>query len=191
MDSVVHKCFWIFEKIEEMCFLEQYNGFINVVLSTYSKSFIECNQQIALWLSEVQLDPWLVYLIFGRKYVYLSNDNLTVFIGWIVEQRDAFDTSGNDCLESKFKKYLVRAENKTTLSPSNLLPESISTPFPLPQTLDKTSVMETEETGNHLFTSEIEIVTCTNCGSGEFYLDKSEWDSIYISSNKRMSLTSN
>ena len=51
--------------------------------------------------------------------------------------------------------------------------------------------METEDTGNHLFTSEIEIVTCTNCESVEFYLDMSEWDSIYISSNERMSLTSN
>ena len=90
-----------------------------------------------MWLSEVQLDPWLVYLIFGRKYVYLSNDNLTVFIGWIVEQRDAFDTSGIDCLGSKFKEYLVRTENKTTISPNNLLLESISTPFPLPQTLYK------------------------------------------------------
>ena len=51
--------------------------------------------------------------------------------------------------------------------------------------------METEDTGNHLFTSEIEIVTCTNCESVEFYLDMSEWDSIYISSNERMSLTRN
>ena len=90
-----------------------------------------------MWLSEAHLDPWLVYLIFGRKYVYLSNDNLTVFIGWIVEQRDAFDTSGIDCLESKFKKYLVRTENKTTLSLSNLLPESISTPFPFLKLLIK------------------------------------------------------
>ena len=137
-----------FLKFEEICYLEQCNDFINTVLSTHSKSLIECSQLVVLWLSEAQLDPWLVYLIFGRKYVYLSNENLTVFIGWVVEQRNAFDTSGIDYLESKFKEYLVRAENKTTLSPSNLLPESISTPFPLPQTLNKTCVMETE--GNRI-----------------------------------------
>ena len=40
-----------------------------------------------------------MYLIFDRKYVYLSRDNLTVFIGWILEQRDEFDNNGIDCLE--------------------------------------------------------------------------------------------
>ena len=50
--------------------------------------------------------------------------------------------------------------------------------------------METEETVNDLLTSEIEVETTTNCESGEFYLDMAEWDSIYISSNERMSLFS-
>ena len=117
MDSVVHKVVnWIFEIRRNHVILSNTTVSLHVVLSTYSKSFIECSQLIDLWLSEVQLDPWLVYLIFGRKYVYLSNDNLTVSIGWIVEQRDAFDTSGIDCLGSKFKEYLVRTENKTTIS---------------------------------------------------------------------------
>ena len=35
-----------FLKFEEICYLEQCNGFINTVLSTYSKSFIECSQLV-------------------------------------------------------------------------------------------------------------------------------------------------
>ena len=70
-----------FLEFEETCYLDQCTGFINTVLTTYSKSFIECSPLVVLWLSEAQLDPWFVYLIFGRNYVYLSNDNLTVFIG--------------------------------------------------------------------------------------------------------------
>ena len=68
---------------------------------------------------------------------------------------------------------------------------SISTPFPLLQTPGKTRIMETEETVNDLLKSEIEAVTSTNCESGDFYLDMAEWGSIYISSNEKMSLSSN
>ena len=51
--------------------------------------------------------------------------------------------------------------------------------------------MITEETVNDLLTSDIEVVTSINCESAEFYLDMAEWDSIFISSNERMSLTRN
>ena len=44
---------------------------------------------------------------------------------------------------------------------------------------------------NDLLTSEIKVVTSTNCESGELYIDMAEWDSIYISSNEIMSLSSN
>ena len=80
-----------------MCFLEEFNGFINNILSNYSK--VECSPMVVLWLCEAQLDQCFMYLIFGRKHVYLSSDNLTVIIGWIVEQRDMFDNNGTDCLE--------------------------------------------------------------------------------------------
>ena len=90
-------------------------------------------------------------------------------------------------------EYLVRVENKPSLFTSNPLHERISTPhpLPLPHIQDKTCIMETEETSTDLSTSEIEIVTSTNCESGEFYLEMAEWDNIRISSNGRMSLINN
>ena len=43
------------------------NGFIHIILSSYSKSFIECSQLVVLWLNEVQLDHCFMYLIFGKS----------------------------------------------------------------------------------------------------------------------------
>ena len=37
-----------------------------------------------------------MYQIFGRKNANLSNDHQTVFIGWIVEQREEIDNIGID-----------------------------------------------------------------------------------------------
>ena len=37
-----------FLEFEKMCFLEQCSGFINIILSSYSKSFIECSKLVVL-----------------------------------------------------------------------------------------------------------------------------------------------
>ena len=53
-----------------MCFLEQCNRSISIILSSYSKCFIKCSKLVVVWLSEVQLNHCFIHLIFGNKYVY-------------------------------------------------------------------------------------------------------------------------
>ena len=63
-----------------------------------------------------------IYQMFGKKYVCLSGEILSVFISWVMDQRKAFDIHGITMLEDKYAEYVVRVER--------LVNEPLPFPFP-------------------------------------------------------------
>ena len=53
-----------------------------------------------------------VYQMFGEKYVFLSGDDLSIFIIWVKVLRDQYRTDGIKCLEGKCPDYYVRVESE-------------------------------------------------------------------------------
>ena len=50
--------------------------------------------------------------MFGKKYVFLSGDDLSIFIIWVKLLRDQYRTDGIKCLEGKCPDYYVRIESE-------------------------------------------------------------------------------
>ena len=62
--------------------------------------------------------------MFGKKYVCLSGEILSVFISWVMDQRKAFDVHGITMFEDKYTEYVVRVER--------LVNEPLPFPSPFP-----------------------------------------------------------
>ena len=95
----------VFLKFEETCYFDECFEFIPTIVSTYCKSFVECTPLVVLWLSEVQVECSFVYQMFGKKYVFLSGDDLSIFIIWVKVLRDQYRTDGIKCLEGIIVKF--------------------------------------------------------------------------------------
>ena len=104
-----------FLQFEETCYFDECFDFIPTIVSTYYKSFMECTPLVVLWLTEVQLECSFLYQIFGKKYVFLSGDNLSFFITWVNELGYEYRTNGIKCLESKCSDYYLRVESESTI----------------------------------------------------------------------------
>ena len=119
--------------------------------------------------------------MFGKKYVCLSGEILSVFISWVMDQRKAFDIRGITMLEDKYAEYVVRVERL------------VNEPLPLSQPHTPSCNVETKENLLEIC-SEVATGTDSNtiCESGEFYLEMAEWDSICVTDwNGKMSLEGN
>ena len=159
-------------QFEENCYFDECFEFIPTIVSTFCKSFVECTPLVVLWLSEVQLESSFVYQMFGKKNVFLSGDDLSIFIIWVKVLRDQFRTDGIMYLEGKCPDYYVRVESEFS--------EHVSLP-PSHDVLNiKTDNFETEIV---IESSEIEVLTSTSSDCGEFYLELSEWINIFITNS--------
>ena len=72
-----------FLEFEEICFFDECHAFLATIENTYSKHFVECTPLVVLWLSEVQLETSLMCQMFGKKYTFLTSDDLRNFMTWI------------------------------------------------------------------------------------------------------------
>ena len=63
--------------------------------STYGKSFLECSPLLVLWLvlAQPEHSRCLVYQMFCKKYVCLSGEIVSDFIGCVIEQREESDAN--------------------------------------------------------------------------------------------------
>ena len=167
-----------FLQFEETCYFDECFDFIPTIVSTYCKSFVECTPLVVLWLTEVQLECSFLYQTFGKKFVFLSGDDLSLFITSVKELRDEYRTNGFKCLVSKCSDYYVLVESES------------SEHVPLPPSHDIPNIKtENFETQMMIESSEIENLTNT---CGEFYLEQSEWHNIYITNSTGItSLVSN
>ena len=130
---------------------------------------MECTPLVVLWLTEVQLECNSLYQIFGKKYVFLSGNDLSLFITRVKVLRDVYRTNGIKCLESNCSDYYVRVESE------------FSGHVPLPPSHDIPKIKtENFETQVVIESSEIEVLTNTCC---EFYLELSEWDNVCITNS--------
>ena len=171
-----------FLQLAEACYIDECYEFISIISDTYSKSFVECSPLLVLWLVLSQHGNCSVFQMFGKKYVFLGGEILSLFISWVLEQRKEFDTHGITTLENIYTEYLV-----------NRVDGKADEPLPIPQSHSITCSVKSEQIPNQMLEvgSEIEIVTNNSSECGEFYLELAEWHSVCITdSNGRMSLVS-
>ena len=160
-----------FLEFEEICFFDECHAFIATIKNSYSKRFVECTPLVVLWLSEIQLETGLMYQMFGKKYAFLTSDDLKNFITWIRELRNVYDTNGIKCLESKYAEYCV------------LLQTNSSDPLPLPLPLPLPNDIPDIECENFIETSEIDFPPQSSIECGEFFLQFSEWNDIQFTNS--------
>ena len=115
---------------------------------------------------------FLVSNIYVKKYVFLSGDDLGLYITWVKVLRDKYKTNGIKCLESKCSDDYVRVESESREHVP--LPPSHDIPYIKTENFETQMVIES---------SEIEVLTNTCC---EFYLELSEWDNISITNSTSM-----
>ena len=165
-----------FLEFEEICFFDECHAFIATIENTHSKRFVECTPLVVLWLSEVQLETGLMYQMFGKKYAFLTSDDLKNFITWIRELRNVYDTNGIKCLESKYAEYCV------LLQTNSCVPLPLPLPLPLPDDIPDI------ECQNFIGTSEIDFPIQSSSECGEFFLKFSEWNDIQFTNSAGQTL---
>ena len=96
-----------FVQFSETCYIDQCLSSITTISETYSKSFVECSPLLVLWIVLAQPENISIYQMFGKKYVCLSGEILSVFISWVMDQRKAFDIHDITMFEDKYAEYVV------------------------------------------------------------------------------------
>ena len=119
-----------FLQFEEMCYFDECfdECFDFIPMIVGCKSFVKCTPLVVLWLSEVQLECSILHQMFGKKYVFLSGDDLSLYVNWVKLLRDEYITNGIKCLESKYSGFCVKAESE------------LSEHVPLPQSHDVSNI---------------------------------------------------
>ena len=61
----------------------------------------------------------------GKKYAFFTGDDLNIFISWVSELRNEYNTNGVECLKRKYAEYCVLLQTNATDHQPLPLPQDI------------------------------------------------------------------
>ena len=175
--------FWEFENIIHF---EECNSFVSKFSNTYEHEIIEQTSLVLMWIALYEIECKYFDILFDKKYLLLTTDQLSAFVHWIMHLREQFSSIGIEALR------IVYTDCMSKLCESYAPPRSYPLPEDVPITLlDKDFEDEYPIKCSSSIIDTVNDTTATldSCGefnilpeldvNGEFLLDADEWESIY------------
>ena len=152
--------------------------------NTYENEIIEQTSLVLMWIALYEIECKYFDILFDKKYLLLTTDQLSAFVHWIVYLREQFYSIGiealiivyTDCMSKLCESY----------AKSYPLPEDVPIPLLDEGFEDEDSI----KCSSSIIYTVNDTTTLDSCGefnilpeldiNGEFLLDADEWDSISL-----------